>query len=127
MRTFILALVVFFLIVGILIFTGKYLIGKTTALTDAAKSLPIITGDSPSQQNIAAALENFNQIWKSTRKAVHFLVGHEEADKIDDTLSELQIRWLTHDAPGYMAAREKLLQSITRLADSESFSFDTVT
>ncbi len=128
MRTFFLSLAVFCLIIGILIFTGRYLIKQTEELSEAANSLPIITEEKPLPQNeINTALRKLTETWHSAKKAIHFLVGHDEADKIDDNLAELRIRAVTHDTAGYMTAREKLLQSLTRLADSESFSFDTVT
>jgi len=129
MRTFILALTVFFLIIGVLVFTGRYLINRTSELTKAARNLPIFTEEmSPSErEDIGIALNSFVRTWNSTRKTIHFLVGHEEADRIDETLSDLRARHITHDTAGYMSARAKLLQAIARLADAETFSFDTIT
>jgi len=129
MRTFILSLVVLALIVGTLFFTGLFLQSRTSKLSDFAKKLPIITTDMPmpSPEDFNSAAEDFSRLWNKTRKIIHFLVGHEEADKIDEAFTDLRVRFVTHDPAGCMSAREKLLQTITRLADSESFSFDTIT
>ena len=129
MRTFFLALAVLLLIVFLLIFAGRYLIKRTAELTKAILNLPPLTDDISSieKEALYRSLEDFTRIWNSTRKTVHFLVGHDEADRIDETLSELRTRYVTHDTAGYMSAREKLLRSISRLAESEAFSFDTIT
>ncbi len=128
MRTFLLSLAVFCLILGVLVFTGRYLVRKTAEVSTAANNLPTSSPDEEfPREEARAALRDLTTAWQSARKAIHFLVGHEEVDKIDDYLTELQIRALTRDVAEYMSVREKLLQSLTRLAESETFSFDTVT
>lgn len=129
MRTFVLALTVFFLIIGILFFSGRYLIGKAAALSLDAKKLPSLDdlSKNTSSETFRSRLSSFVQKWKESRPVIHFLAGHEEADQIDAILTELQIRFVTHDTTGYLVARERLLQSLSRLADSESLTFDSVT
>lgn len=133
MKTFLLSLVVFALIVGTLFFTGRYLINRTEELEDAAKSLPRFTASdnaielTSDNTKFREAVLQFSSVWESARKPIHFIVGHEEADRIEDTFYELRIRYAMHDTAGYMSAREKLLKAISRLADSETFSFDTIT
>lgn len=130
MRTFILSLVVFALIVGALFLTGRYLINRTDELTEAAKSLPRFTAsdtDIGPDSGFQEAASQFASVWDSARKTIHFIIGHDEADHIEDTFYELRIRYAMHDAAGYMSARESLLNAISRLADSESFSFDAIT
>ena len=129
MRTFALALTVFLLIIGILFFSGRYLIGKAAALSLDAKNLPSFDdlSKSTSPETFRARLSSFVQKWKDSRAVIHILAGHEEADQIDAILIELQIRFVTHDTTGYLVAREQLLHSLSRLADSESLTFDSVT
>ena len=117
MRTFILALAVLILIVGTLFFTGRVLLSRTAKLSAAAENFPILTESiTPSEKNaVLNSAEKFSETWTHTRKLVHFLVGSEEADLIDETLSDLRIRCLTNDPPGYMSARQKLLHSLTLL------------
>lgn len=133
MKTFILSLVVFALILGTLFLTGRYLFNRTDELESAAKSLPRFTASDaeirPDSENVEfmEALNQFSSVWESARKPIHFIIGHDEADRIEDTFYELRVRYAMHDTAGYMSAREKLLNAISRLADSESFSFDTIT
>ncbi len=127
MRTFILALIVFALIIGTLILTGVYLTRRTHELSASARALPELSDHASDNSAFYAAAKEFNELWTSTRKTIHFIIGHEEADRIEDTFADLQARYLKHDTAGYTSAREKLLRSIERLADSEAFSFDSVT
>lgn len=127
MRTFILSLVVFCLLIGILWFTGRYIARRTDELMGAANSLPIPDDSGENRAASLRTIESFVNRWSSMRKTIHFIIGHEEADKIDETLTDLRIRFVTKDDTGYMAAREKLLFIIQRLSDSESLSFDNVT
>lgn len=130
MRTFILSLIVFALILGILFLSGRYIVNRTDELTEAAKALPRLTASSADitpGTGFQEAISQFASVWDGARKTIHFIIGHDEADRIEDTFYELRIRYAMHDAAGYMSAREKLLHAISRLADSESFSFDAIT
>ena len=129
MRTFILALVVLALIVGGLFLTSIFLNRRTDALLSAAKSLPPLSarGNDFDTMDFYAPARRFSSLWTSSRKTIHFIIGHEEADRIEDTFIELQMRYLLRDGAGYMAQREKLLLAIDRLADAETLSFDSVT
>ncbi|MBE6598858.1 MAG: DUF4363 family protein [Ruminococcaceae bacterium] len=129
MKTFILALIVFVLIVGILCFTVFYLKEKTEELSQAARALPKITDRSKdiSPDEFRNSAKFFYDLWESAKKPIHFIIGHEEANRIDETFSELQYRYLFRDAAGYMSTRQKLLDSIEHLAKLETFSFDTIT
>ena len=127
MKTFILSLIVFFLVIGVLLFTGNIFAKRTDGLLDAAKKLPDFSDPTQDKPKPSQAIEHFLMKWASARKIIHFIVGHDEADKIDETLTELRVRYVMGDLPGYMAAREKLLLAIQRLSDSEALSFDSVT
>ncbi len=128
MRTFILALTVLALILAALTLAGVYLTGKADALTEAAKALPEESASNSTQSSgFYTAARNFSEIWSSTKKTIHFIIGHKEADRIEETFIDLQVRYLLRDNAGYMSARAKLLHEIEQLAESETFSFDTVT
>lgn len=127
MKTFILSLIVFSLVIGVILLTGNIFAKRTADLSEAAKRLPDFSNPTQDKPKPSQAIESFVKKWASARKIIHFIIGHDEADKIDETLTELRIRYVMGDLPGYMAAREKLLLAIHRLSDSESLSFDSVT
>ncbi len=129
MKTFLLALTVFALIVGLLILSGAYLARKTAALSAAASAFPVPDGEDavPDSAAFYASAKEFSALWSSAVGAVRFIIGHEEAERIDDTFDELMTRYLLRDNAGYMTARAKLLRLINRLADAEHVTFDSIT
>jgi len=131
MKTFFLALGVFFLIICILFFAVNYIDKRCAELISAAKQFPRITPDDTDKktgfnEDYQTAVNSFASIWKNSKKILYFLVGHDEADKIEEAFNDMRIRYTMKDFPGYMSARQKLLATIYHLSDSESITFDAI-
>ena len=124
MKTFILSLVVLALILGLLVFTGSYLLRRSHELSEAAEAIPSSFTDDRTDFRIAA--ERFRTLWSSARKTVRFIIGRTEADRIDELFAEAGIRFAAGDTAGYLSAREKLLRAVRSLGDAEKLSFDVI-
>lgn len=124
MKTFILSLAVLALILTLLIFTGRYLLRRARDLTDAAEAMPVSAA--ADRTDFRKASDRFRALWRSVRRTVRFLIGHTEADRIDELFTETLIRFAAGDSAGYLSAREKLLCAVRSLGDAEKLSFDVI-
>lgn len=130
MRTFLVALAALALIFGLLFGAGRYLLLRTEELSAAVRDFPrlsakdgAIVGDDDGD----AAFVRFSELWERSRGGLHCIVGHEDADRIEDLFRESRVRYVWRDAAGYTAARDALLRALGRLAEGERLSLDGVT
>ncbi len=136
MKTFFLSAAVFLLLVGVLIASGWYIDSRSMALEEAAKALPKIAKGDLTEKTEVESAENgtlfrsktdaFATLWKETKTVIHAIVGHEKADRIEETFLDLRIRYAMQDEAGYMSAREKLIREIRQLSEQEDFTFDAI-
>lgn len=140
MRTFVLSLAVLLALLVLLTLTGGYVASITATLKETALEMPALsvidTGAGTDVSDVqtagsfledAPAMVTFDQLWQECRLCLHWIVGHDDADRIEEAFRDARVRWRTGDAAGYMSARERLIGAITKLADSERLSLDAIT
>ena len=132
MKILFLAIAILVLATGIVLWESQFVTGLTTSLIHIAEQMPsqsIFDPDYPSQDfdTFQQAYQEFQKTWNGSKHLMYLFVGHTEADKIDSTLQEAGMRYLSEDIPGYRSARKKLIAELEKLRDLEKLSFDSFT
>ena len=124
MKAFIVALCVFFLIMGFVVFCAITLTDGCDRLVSLAVGFPEVLSENG--RDFSHAYNSFTDFWDEERGSVRFFVGHTEADAVDDALDDMKSRADTGDSAGYLSARSKLISSIERIRMSEQLKADAL-
>lgn len=124
MKTFVLALVVLILLTGIVILSAHSMVATTDGMLALLDQLPsVVIG---SEADFQHTLNRLHETWEPHRWMFRCFVGHNEADRIDDGLSELRVRYVCGDRAGYMSARRALIAHLEQIRLSEQFRVDSL-
>lgn len=118
MKAFICALSVFVLLSCMVTINAIYVQKETGQLADIVESLPEEAEDG----NITQIREK----WKHMEPIISYSVSHKETDQIADALAALESYQSTGEEKEYHAARQKLLDLMRRLSQSEGFSIKNI-
>ncbi len=114
MKVFVSALCVFLLITAFVVFNSFAIPGFCGKLLD-------ILGD-VDEENFTETSAEFEEKWGECRSYVRFIVGHEDSEKVDDTLDEMKSRYESGDDSGFYSAKAKLTSLIEEIKRAEELS-----
>ena len=124
MKTFVLALIVLVLLLGIVILSACSMAKTADGLLALLDQLPsAVTGSEAEFQHL---LNRLHETWEPHRWLFRCFVGHNEADCIDDGLGELRTRYVCGDRAGYMSARRALMSHLAQIRLSEQFRVESL-
>lgn len=118
MKAFICALSVLVLLSCAVTVNAMYVQKKTDALADAIQNLP--------EEAEEANITDIRTMWNAIEPVISYSVSHKETDQIADTLTEMESHQSTGEIKEYRAARERLLELVRRLSESEGFSIKSI-
>lgn len=118
MKAFICALSVLIILSFAVTANAIYVQKQTNALTNEIENLPTEIDNA----NLAGIREKWNKI----EPIISYSVSHKELDQIADALTDLESHYSTGEAKEYHAARERLLELVRRLSESEGFSLKSI-
>lgn len=118
MKAFICALSVLILLSLAVTVNAIYVQKQTDALTNEIQRLP--------QEANKADLAGIREKWDTIEPVISYSVSHKELDQIADALADLESHQITGEEKEYHAARERLLELVRRLSESEGFSIKSI-
>ncbi len=118
MKAFVCALSVLIILSFAVTANAIYVQKQTNALTDEIENLPTEVEN--------ANLTGIRKEWDKIEPIISYSVSHKELDQIADALADLESHHSTGEAKEYHAARERLLELVRRLSESEGFSLKSI-
>ncbi len=114
MKVFVSALCVFLLITVFVTFNSFRIPDLCGELLN---TLGAVTEDNFTETSVI-----FEEKWNECRSCIRFIVGHEDSEKIDDTLDEMKSRHNSGDTGGFYSAKTKLTSLIEEIKRAEELS-----
>ncbi len=114
MKVFVSALCVFLLITVFVTFNSFRIPDLCEDLLDILATV--------SEENFVRSSAEFEEKWDECRSYVRFIVGHEDSEKVDDTLAEMKSRYDSGDDSGFFSAKAKLVSLIEEIRRAEELS-----
>ena len=118
MKTFICALSILVVLSCAVTINAFYVQKHADELAAAIEALP----DTPETADIAPIRAK----WETLEPIVGFTISHKETDQLRDALTELESHQATGETREYHATRERLLNLVHRLSESEGFSVRSI-
>ena len=118
MRSFIIALCIFALLILAIIFNGIFLRSTTGEMEAALRALPVAE-----EGEALLALENY---WKNKRTGMSLSISFDEIRKMDELLIELRIAAQCKDENSFLLSRAQALEAVARMRRLECFSLEAL-
>ena len=118
MKAFVCALSVLIILSLAVTANAIYVQKQTIALTDEIEKLPAEIEN--------ANLTDIRKKWDKIEPIISYSICHKELEQIADALADLESHHSTGETKEYHAARERLLDLVRRLSESEGFSLKSI-
>lgn len=128
MKTFIFALIILILLIGVVSLSGMFIQDAASAMISMTSDLPMSldeTLNNEEEKNIEDlknAMYEINIYWHEKRNIIHLNVSQTEISKIDSAIARLSAACISGDNGEYATARAMLLDEIIDLKESEKIS-----
>ena len=109
---------------GFILRGGWYVNGICGELMDALEQMPAAA--EADMEEFSAAYNRFRGVWKGGEMWLHILVGHDMADRVEELLEEMGMRYIGRDEAGYLTARELLVLQLKKIREGERVAVDSI-
>lgn len=125
MRSFLISLILFALVLGGIFLNSRYLSRLSEEMYDTLEAIPAFSEEASDEIRVAGT-ERLARLWEKHRKTVSFTVLTHTVEGIDDRLGALQAALRYRDAVEFDTAREHLLRIIGDLVCYETVRLGSI-
>lgn len=118
MKTFIVSIVTFIVLVIGVTLNCIYIENTASSLSDATDSLSKSVED--------ADISHLCEIWDTAKPRLSLSIDHKETDAIGDTITQIKVQISLGEQNAYESAVATLKNQLDRLAESEALAFDRI-
>jgi len=122
-KVFVLAVLVLAVTFGVIGWWSWYVERLSGNLLDILEKLPEEEGQLVS---FGVGYESFRKHWERGEIMLHIFVGHDAADRVEELLEEMGMRYIGKDMTGYMTVREILVLQIQKIRTGDKVAVDSI-